>query len=135
MTSVKLSAGDIVLVLAKEGVYDAFKRSPDFLLVSRVGDVVPLVRWWDYGPIVLFFLMLVLVTSNVIEMAKAALTTAGIIVLCGWVDARKLSQIIDWSLVILISSALGISEAVTASGLSEEFARSVSNSDLGPWGS
>lgn len=35
----------------------------------------------------------------------------------GWVDARKAVDYVDWALLLLVGSALGLSKAITNSGL------------------
>lgn len=35
----------------------------------------------------------------------------------GWVDARKAVNHVDWALLLLVGSALGLSKAITNSGL------------------
>jgi len=51
------------------------------------------------------------------------------------VEPKQIRECVDWNLMILIGSALGISAAVQDSGLSAEIASLVKQANLGPWGS
>lgn len=49
--------------------------------------------------------------------ARAAFLAAGILIVGGWVDPRKAVDYVDWALLLLVGSALGLSKAITNSGL------------------
>jgi len=133
----KLRQGDTILVLARTGeVYNRLEGSRDFLAITRVGQqgggAAPL---WDYVPLLLFIAALVIVALNVVEMVQASITLAILFVAGGWVHPKQIRECVDWNLMILIGSALGVSAAVQESGLSAEVAHLVKQANLGPWGS
>ena len=43
-----------------------------------------------------------------IDMVQSAMAAAAILVLGGWVDAKKAIHVIEWDLLLLIGSMLGI---------------------------
>jgi len=132
----KLRQGDTILVLARTGeVYNRLEGSRDFLAITRVAQEAGAARLWDYVPLVLFVAALVLVAMNVVEMVQASITLAMLFVAGGWVEPKQIRECVDWNLMILIGSALGISAAVQDSGLSAEIAHLVKQANLGPWGS
>ncbi len=42
-------------------------------------------------------------------MVQSAMACAGILIIGGWVDAKKAVNLIEWDLLLLIGSMLGIS--------------------------
>lgn len=48
---------------------------------------------------------------------RAAFAAGGILIVGGWVDAKKSVGYVDWSLLLLVGSALGLSKAIANSGL------------------
>jgi len=56
--------GDTVLVLAKKDSDKRYSKA-DFLLVTKVGELAPKVRLWDYLPIPMFVAMMTLVVAGV----------------------------------------------------------------------
>lgn len=48
---------------------------------------------------------------------QAAFAAGALLIFGGWVDARKIVGYIDWGLLLLIGSALGLSKGIVNSGL------------------
>jgi len=120
-----LRPGDTVLLLASyRDVHERLEGSDDFLATTlldrKAHDVAPL--WSDYLPLVLFIAAVVLVALERISMVQALTSLAGIYLFIGWVDATGLREIVDWNLLILIGSSLGLAQAFQNSGLSSELA-------------
>jgi len=131
----KLRPGDTVLVLSHSEA-DRLQAGQDFLTVTRVGHerkggANPL----DYVPLVLFIAALTAVALQAIPMVQASIGLAVIFVFGGWVEPKRIRECVDWNLMILIGSALGLSAAVRESGLSAGVASIVKSANLGPWGS
>lgn len=127
----QFSAGDTVLVLAPLGV--EFPKS-DFLLVTRIGVLPKPLRCYDYLPLPMFGIGLILAALGLVPMVQVSVTLAVIFVLGGWVEPREIREVVDWYLLILIGSALGLSLAVVNSGLSTAMANLVKAARLPPWG-
>mmetsp|Transcript_10053 Transcript_10053/g.15124 ORF Transcript_10053/g.15124 Transcript_10053/m.15124 type:complete len:720 (-) Transcript_10053:28-2187(-) len=122
MLSQRLNAGDLVLVLAKDEFAETWKHKTgalhkDFFIISSVGKVSDPVRWVDYIPIAIFIGMLVWVVIEEIDMVQAAMAAAVVLIVFGFISAKEAVQYVDWSLLLLIGSALGLSKAVDKSGL------------------
>ncbi|CAN0490683.1 unnamed protein product, partial [Hapterophycus canaliculatus] len=108
--------GDVVLILAKADFMDKYRTSSDFLLLTKVGSVPKPVRYFDYLPLFVFLGMLTWVLLGA-DMVQAAFLAGGIMVLGGWVNAKEAVGHINWRLLLLIGSALGLSKGVVNSGL------------------
>mmetsp|Transcript_22620 Transcript_22620/g.57856 ORF Transcript_22620/g.57856 Transcript_22620/m.57856 type:complete len:173 (+) Transcript_22620:3-521(+) len=63
-------------------------------------------------------------------MVQVAVTLACLFVLGGWVRAADIRGIVDWQLLILIGSALGLAQGMTTSGLALSLAQGVLQSGL-----
>lgn len=50
---------------------------------------------------------------------RAAFAACGVLIVGGWVDARKAVGYVDWALLLLVGSALGLSKAISNSGLAD----------------
>lgn len=48
---------------------------------------------------------------------RAAFAAGGVLIVGGWVDAKKSVGYVDWALLLLVGSALGLSKAISNSGL------------------
>jgi hypothetical protein len=128
------SSGDTVLVLAKEDFEEHWASSSQFFLITKVGKVLESVRAFDYVPLVFFVAMLVLVTASVASMVQSAMAVAAILVLGGWVPAKEAVSYVNWSLLLLIGSALGMSVAVVNSGMADYIGDAIENSNMPPLG-
>eukprot|EP00747_Dinoflagellata_sp_TGD_P101219 gnl/TRDRNA2_/TRDRNA2_168277_c0_seq1.p1 gnl/TRDRNA2_/TRDRNA2_168277_c0~~gnl/TRDRNA2_/TRDRNA2_168277_c0_seq1.p1 ORF type:complete len:381 (+),score=42.57 gnl/TRDRNA2_/TRDRNA2_168277_c0_seq1:32-1144(+) len=128
----RFSAGDTVLVLATT---DTQFPKRDFYSVTKIADLQHPPQLLDYLPLPLFAVGLALTACGLVPMVQVALTLSVIFTLGGWVDAREIPSVIDWHLLILIGSALGLSQAVRSSGLSALIALGVKALGLPPRGS
>lgn len=53
----------------------------------------------------------------ILFQARAAFVAGGLLMVGGWVDSRKAVGYVDWALLLLVGSALGLSKAISNSGL------------------
>jgi len=120
-------AGDVLMVLAPTGT--TLPQS-DFLLVMNVAELPPAPNLWDMAPLVLFLAGLGLTVCGVAPMVRVAVTLSVVFVLAGWVKATEVSKIVDWRLLTLIGSALGLSTAIQKSGLASSLARLILEAGL-----
>ncbi|CAM9151587.1 unnamed protein product [Choristocarpus tenellus] len=129
-----LQAGDVVLVLAKENFIDKWapSQAQDFFLVTNVGSVPKPVRLWDYVPLGIFAVMLAWVTAFGVDMVRGAFAAGALLVLGGWVDARKAVGFVNWGLLLLIGSALGLSRGISNSGLAGYVGGAIRDSGISP---
>lgn len=120
-----LRPGDTLLVLAgQRDVRERLEGSKDFLASTLMmrKDEDHEVHWTDYLPLVLFIAAVALVAVGQWSMVQAAVLLAAVYLAVGWVAAAELKDIVDWGLLVLIGSALGLAEAFQTTGLSSEIA-------------
>eukprot|EP00752_Nemacystus_decipiens_P012020 g10655.t1 len=134
VTESSFKAGDVVLVLAKEEFMEKYGASRDFFLVTKVGSVPKPVRYYDYLPLLAFIGMLIWVLLDA-DMVQAAFTAGAILIFGGWVDAKKTVGYVDWSLLLLIGSALGLSRGIVNSGLADYVGGAIRDSGISADGS
>jgi di/tricarboxylate transporter len=84
----------------------------------------------DLLPALLFVTGLVLTAADIIPMVQVAVTLACIFVLGGWVRAADIRRLVDWQLLILIGSALGVAVGMQESHLAHHIAQGVLNCGL-----
>jgi len=133
----RLRPGDAVLVLARATGAGGGERFPvrDFLAKTTVAqepEFAPPVT--DYAPLGLFIIGIVLVASQQVSMVQVSMGLAAIYLLCGWVTTKELRECVDWNMLVLIGSALGLARAVQNSGLSGAVASCVKGAKMGPRG-
>ncbi|MEM8665955.1 MAG: SLC13 family permease [Planctomycetota bacterium] len=113
---VRLEAGDVLLLEASPSFLHRSSESHDFFLVSAVehGSVRrPERAWLSIG---ILFAMVVASASGIIPIMTAALLAFMAMVgfrCCTTTEARRS---VDWSIVIVIGSAIGIGTAMEKSG-------------------
>ncbi len=113
---IRLRVGDTLLLQASPSFVDQQRNSRDFYLVSRIENSRPLRR--EYSPFALMVLILLVVTVGAgwISMLKAALVAALLMILLRCCTASAARRSIDWSLLLVIASAIGIGKALEVSG-------------------
>eukprot|EP00903_Cladosiphon_okamuranus_P007707 g7469.t1 len=112
-----LAPGDVVLVLAEGGFLEAWKDAVEFDLVTHVGTVPKAVATYDYLSLLVFCGMLGWVLFSSVAMVRAAFAAGGVLIVGGWVDPKRSIGYVDWGLLLLVGSALGLSKAIANSGL------------------
>lgn len=70
--------------------------------------------------------------SRVRAQVQAAFTAGAILIFGGWVDAKKTVSYVDWSLLLLIGSALGLSQGIVNSGLADYVGGAIRDSGISP---
>mmetsp|Transcript_73447 Transcript_73447/g.215412 ORF Transcript_73447/g.215412 Transcript_73447/m.215412 type:complete len:734 (-) Transcript_73447:43-2244(-) len=127
----RFAMGDIALVLAPKS---AELSRTDFLLVTRVAGMPAPISRMDLLPLVGFCIGLALTIIANVSMLRVAMTLSVLCMLGGWVQPREVRDTVDWHLLILIGSALGLAQAVQTSGLSGQAAAAVQAAGLPPAG-
>eukprot|EP00928_Gymnodinium_smaydae_P095517 TRINITY_DN8236_c0_g2_i1.p1 TRINITY_DN8236_c0_g2~~TRINITY_DN8236_c0_g2_i1.p1 ORF type:complete len:674 (+),score=42.37 TRINITY_DN8236_c0_g2_i1:120-2141(+) len=126
-----LTAGDAALLLVPT---DVELPRADFLTITRVAALPQPVTCFDFVPTLLLAVGMVLMVFELASMLHVATTLSAVCILGKWVPHREVRQVVDWHILILIGSALGIAQAVQASGLSGSIASLVRAAGLGPAG-
>lgn len=70
-----------------------------------------------------------------LPQVQGAFTAGAILIFGGWVDAKKTVTYVDWSLLLLIGSALGLSKGIVNSGLADYVGQAIRDSGISPDGS
>lgn len=128
-----LKEGDTLLVLSNETFIQKYRNSHDFYVVCTVGNMLKPVSWWDYGPIVMFLLMIILPATETITMEQSAVTAAALAFVFRWINVETAVEVVDWSLLIMIASSIGISRAMELSGLGKVIAESLKSMNASLW--
>lgn len=133
---ITLRPGDTLLIEAAQAFSRTFRDSPDFYLVSLVGDsAVP--RRNRATVAVLILIAMVSVTAlDVAPIVVSAIGAAMAMVVVGCLSLGEAKRSIDWSVLITIGSALGIATALDASGAAAMLAQGVAGAgaSFGPVG-
>mmetsp|Transcript_34307 Transcript_34307/g.81834 ORF Transcript_34307/g.81834 Transcript_34307/m.81834 type:complete len:216 (-) Transcript_34307:464-1111(-) len=102
-------------------------------MVSTISTVPKPIVYYDYVPVAIFAAMIAWVAADPdVNMVQAAMAAAALNVFGGWVDAKLAVSYVPWDLMLLIGSMLGVSRAITNSGLAEFIADGVKNAGFGP---
>ena len=119
---IRLRTGDILLLETPRDFTKRFRSSNDFLLVSTLSEngtpnTERAGRAW-----LILGLMVLAAATGLLSMFKASFLAAGAMILfkcCKLSDARRT---IDWQVLIVIASALGIGNALQITGVAETLA-------------
>ncbi|MDQ3332911.1 MAG: SLC13 family permease, partial [Planctomycetota bacterium] len=113
---VRLRPGDTLLLQTRPHFPRAHRNDPSFYLVTDVPDWKPLRRdriWLAAG---VFALLLVLMTTGVVDIAVAASLAAMLMIGLGCLSAGDARQSIEWSTLVTIAAAFAIGTALETSG-------------------
>ncbi|MEM7276302.1 MAG: SLC13 family permease [Actinomycetota bacterium] len=123
--SVRLQAGDTLLVLARRGFRRRWRDTGDFLLVSRLD--APMTPATSQAPWALAALagVVLLPAFGVLSVTRATVAAAVGLVLVRVLRPREARDAIDPNVVLMIGGAFGLGEAVRASGLADRVATGV----------
>jgi di/tricarboxylate transporter len=132
--NVRLHAGDTLLLQTGADFTRSFRNDPSFFLVSDVEEWRPLRRdkVWISG--LIFFMLLILLTTGYVSTLIAATLAAVLMVGTQCISAHDARRSIDWQVLITIASAFGVGSALQNSGVASFLASAlVSATDtLGP---
>jgi len=114
---IRMRPGDLLLVEADEGFADRAANSRDFLLVSRLENSTP--RRHERAPLAVAIVvaMVALATFGICDMLVAALLAAGSMIVLRCCTASEARRSIDWSVLVVIASALALGTAIDKTGL------------------
>jgi len=136
-----LRPGDTLLLMTSPGFLRAHRNNPDFYLVSQAADAATERhhRAWIAGAIALAMIAIMTVPDILSAMGFStsaaewlddrrvvfAFIAAGGMIVTGCVSASSARRRIDWSVLIVIAAAFGISRAMQNSGAADYVARLV----------
>ncbi len=123
--TVRLRAGDVLLVLADQGFRRRLLSDPSFLVIAPLAANGPPRR--EKGPIVaaVILAMLVLAGTGTLDILVAALLAAFALVVLRVLTPAEARHAIDLNVIVLIAASFGVGNAIEESGLAGQIARLV----------
>lgn len=119
---IKLKTGDILLMEAPRDFMQRYKYSSDFLLVSTLSRKGVLnyqkstLAWSILGT------MVILATFNILTMFQASFLAAMVMIATGCLKVNEARNAVDWQVLIVIASALGVGNTLLVTGIAQSFA-------------
>lgn len=120
--SVRLHAGDVLLLLGPSGFPRRWRGQPDFALVARLGEPGPVRR--TKAPVVWAVLatFLAVVITGLMPLLNIALLSALALIALGVISLQEARSAIDVDVVVVLAASFGLAAAIQTSGLAAEFA-------------
>ncbi|MDT8370100.1 MAG: SLC13 family permease [Longimicrobiales bacterium] len=117
--SVSLRAGDTLLLLTDEGFRSRWRERSDFLLIARMGGLVP-ANPAQVGRLALILGgMVALLATGVLPILHGVLAAAFLLVATGVLTPGDARRAVDFDVILLIASAFGVAAAMRTTGLAE----------------
>jgi di/tricarboxylate transporter len=114
-----LQPGDTLLIESSDDFLRTWKHSSDFYLISELEDSMPKLHNKAKISLCILGLLIVLLTSGIIDRVAAIWGCGLLMVLARCINGPKAKRAINLQVLIVIGSAMGIGNAVQASGLAE----------------
>jgi di/tricarboxylate transporter len=119
---IRLRPGDTLLLEARTSFAAQQRNSRDFYLVSQVADAAAPRRDKAWLSVLILVGMVVAMTLMPHRILTVALLAALATVATRCASATVAMRIIDWPVLLVIATALGIGEAMKSSGLADQMA-------------
>lgn len=123
--NIRLQAGDTLLLEAGEGFLATHRHSRDFFLTRSIeGSQLPR---HEKAPLALTLMagMVLAAGTGLLPMLHAALLAAALLVATGCLSAHAARSAVDWSVILVIAAAFGLSAALDKTGLAALLAHTV----------
>ncbi|MCC7476405.1 MAG: SLC13 family permease [Pirellulales bacterium] len=114
-----LQPGDTLLVDAPNDFVKRWRNSRDFILVSGLEDSAPIIHHKAWISLSLFLAVVVGMTAFTEQATLVAMIGATLTVLTGCLAPRDAHRAVELPVLLLIASALGVSQALDRSGAAE----------------
>ena len=112
-----LQPGDTLLLETQPAFAERHRNSRDFFLVSTVHDSAPARHDKAWIAIAILVAMVAAIATGWLSMLAAAMLAGGLMILTRCLSGPEARGSVDWSVLIVIAAALGISKAVEKTGL------------------
>ena len=132
--SIRLKAGDTLLLEANSNFLSQQRISRDFYLVNGIPDSEPLRH--EKAPLAMIILasMVILASFGFLSMLKAAILASVVMLLTGCCSSVRAFRNIEWSVLLVIGAALSIGKALETTGAAAAIATSlIQFSGDNPW--
>ena len=134
--NIRLRAGDVLLIETGEHFVDQWGSSSEFHLVSHVGFSRPINISRAVFSTLILVGMIIFLILGVFDRVAVVWGAALAMILLRCIDGTIARRSIDWTVLIVIASAIGIGRAVDKSGLADFVVNEMillgKNFDLGP---
>lgn len=122
---IELLPGDTLLLEAPPSFVELQRNSRHFFLVSQVEDSTPPRHEQAWIARVILLAMVSLVAFGAMSMLKAAMLSAGLMILMRCCRGSEAKRSIDWGVLLAIAGGLGIGAGMKSSGTAEWLAENL----------
>ena len=124
VSDILLKPGDTLLLLAGADFVEKYERSNDFYVVSRLETPGVLNRfsWKSWFSIILLALMILFVSIGLFSMLEAMALAVILLLITKIVNAEEIMKDMQYDVLLIIASSLGIGAAMTKTGLADTIA-------------
>jgi len=152
LTDVTLQPGDTLLLDTERGFREAFEESEEFFVTSEAGGETEKTeeeateqrqamrtatgRWKLWLSVGVIVAIVGAVTAGITHIALAGSLGAMVLVAAGVINPGEARESVDWNVLIVIGAALGLGQAMEASGAAQLIGQGVvdATKTLGPYG-
>ena len=120
-----LRAGDTLLILAHHDFGRKWYHSRDFYLVSRAPTLPSKPRWYTWFSLAVLAAMIIVMATGALPILIAVCLASAILVFSRCITPEDARRSVQWSVLLIIGSAFGISKAMVNSGVAELLATNI----------
>ncbi|MBX3435228.1 MAG: SLC13 family permease [Pirellulales bacterium] len=130
---VRLRPGDTLLLQTQPHFLRAYRNDPAFYLISDVEEWRPVRHDRSWLAMLIFVVLLVMMTTNLMPTHLAAGLAAVAMIGCGCISAGEARQSVEWQVLVTIAAAFGVGAALQNSGAAAALAEGMFDS-IKSWG-
>ncbi|MBI1390879.1 MAG: TRAP transporter large permease subunit [bacterium] len=120
-----LHPGDTLLLETHVSFLRQQRDSRDFFLISQVEDSQPPRHEKSLIALGLLIFMVTAAAFEALSMLKAAMLTAGLMILTGCCSGRAARRSVDWQVLLIIGASFGVGKAIQTTGLASWIAETL----------
>ncbi len=114
---ITLLPGDTLLMQVEPRFFRAYRHDPAFYLVSNVEEYRPLRRDRAWVAVAIFVLLLTAMIAGLLDTLVASALAASAMVISGCLSMGDARRSVEWQVLITISAAFGVGQAMENTGL------------------
>jgi di/tricarboxylate transporter len=124
VSDILVKPGDTLLLLAGADFVEKYERSNDFYVVSRLEtpDILNRFSWKSWFSISLLVLMILFVSFGWFSMLEAMALAVILLIISNVVNTEEIMKNMQFDVLLIIASSLGIGVAMTKTGLADMLA-------------
>lgn len=129
-----LRTGDTLLLETHPSFAERLGNSRDFFLVSTVRDSAPVRHEKAWISVLILVGMVVAMSTQFVDVLVAAMVAAGLMIVTRCCTAAQARASVDWQLLLIIASSLGLAAALEQTGAAKAIAESIIDAaGTNPW--